>query len=193
MNYYLSQVLTCLRLVIFLKNTVGILWALYDSLPSNCKVIFTSDFNGDLGNSLGDKGKPEHTERGLKLLYLGKYFNLISPVNLMNMCTEPLETFNSSCGRHHSTLDYIFVSNCLLSITESAKTFEADSHNTSDHLPIQMIYNFTVNDNCASYDGDPQCSKTKSKIFWSKSSLVDINTKCVTPLLYDLEKGDMFH
>ena len=79
----------------------------------------------------------------------------------------------------------------MLSSIESAKTFEADPDNTSDHLPIQMTLNFTINDNSASYDGDPQCSKKKSKIFWSKFSLVDINTKYVTSLLYDLEKGDI--
>ena len=166
------------------------LWALYDSLFSNGKVILMGDFNGDLGDSLGDKGKREPNERGLKLLSFANVFNL-SPVNLMNMCNGPLETFNSFCGRHHSTLDYIFVPNCLLSSIESVKTFEADSDNTSDHLPIQMTLNFTMNDNSASYDGDPQCSEEKSTIFWSKFSLVDINTKYVTPPLYDLEKGDI--
>ena len=101
------------------------------------------------------------------------------------MCNGPLETFNSFCWRHHSTLDYMFVPNCLPSSIEPAKTFEADSDNTSDHLPIQMTLNLTMNDNSASYDGDPQCSEKKSKIFWSKFSLVDINTKYVTPLLYE--------
>ena len=70
---------TCLRLVIILKNTVSIsinLWALYDSLSSNCKVILMGDFNGDLGNSLGDKGKREPNERGLKLLSFANVFNL---------------------------------------------------------------------------------------------------------------------
>ena len=107
----------------------------------------------------------------------------------MNLCTGPLETFNSFCGRHHSTLDYIFVPNCLLSSIESAKTFEANPDNTFHHLPIQITLNFTMNDNSASYNGDLQCSKKKSKIFWSKFSLID--AKYVTPLLYDLEKGDI--
>ena len=48
-----------------------------------------------------------------------------------------------------------------------------------------------MNDNSASYVEDIQCSEKKSKIFLSKFSLVDINTKYVTPLLYDLEKGDI--
>ena len=54
-----------------------------------------------------------------------------------------------------------------------------------------MTLNFTINDNSASYDGDPQCSKKKSKIFRSKPSLVDINTKYVTPLLYNVGKCEI--
>ena len=83
----------------------------------------------------------------------------------MNMCTGHLETFNSFCGRHHSTPDYIFVLNCLLSSIESAKTFEADPDNSSNHLPIQMTLNFTVNDNSASYDRDPRVLRKSSEFF----------------------------
>ena len=54
-----------------------------------------------------------------------------------------------------------------------------------------MTLNFTVNDNSVSYDGDPQNFKKRPTFLWSKFSLVDINTKYVTPLLYDLEKGDI--
>ena len=78
------------------------------------------DFSGDLGNPLGCKGR-----RGLKQLDLTNYFNVL--FNLMNMCAGPLETFNSFCGRCHTTVkpDYIFVPICLLSSITSAKTFEA--------------------------------------------------------------------
>ena len=79
------------------------------------KSFSLGEFDGDLEDSLGDKGKREPKERGLKLLSFANVFNL-SLVNLMNMCTGPLETSNSFCGRHHSTLDHIFVPNCLLSI-----------------------------------------------------------------------------
>ena len=119
------------------------------------------DFNGDLGNSQGNKGRREPNQRGLKLLDLANYFNMC-PVNLMNMCAWPLETFNSFCGRYHITLDYIFVPNCLLSTITSAKTFEADPDNTSDHLPIQLT--FTINYNFASCAGNSQRSKKSPKL-----------------------------
>ena len=41
------------------------LWALYESQPSRGMVLIMGDFNGDLGNSLGDKGKREPNLRGL--------------------------------------------------------------------------------------------------------------------------------
>ena len=52
------------------------LWALYDSLSSNGKVILMGDFSGDLGNSLGCKGRRESNQRGLKQLDLTNYFNV---------------------------------------------------------------------------------------------------------------------
>ena len=33
------------------------LWALYDTLSTDCYVIVLGDFNGDTENSLGEKGK----------------------------------------------------------------------------------------------------------------------------------------
>ena len=85
------------------------------------------------------------------------------------MCTGPLEKFNLFCGRYHTDLDYIFVPNCLFSSITSAKTFEADFDNTSNHLPMQLILN--INCNFASRPGNPKRSKKKSKIKWSKCSL----------------------
>ena len=39
------------------KECLDHLWALYDSLSADGFVVLLCDFNGDLGNSLGDKGK----------------------------------------------------------------------------------------------------------------------------------------
>ena len=119
------------------------------------------DFNGDLGNSLCNKGQRKPNQRGLKLLDFADYFNMC-PVNLMNMCAGPLETFISFCRRYHTTLDYIFVPNCLLSSIASAKTFEADPDNTSDYFPIQLT--LTINYNFASCAANSQRSKKKPKM-----------------------------
>ena len=96
------------------------LWALYDSLSVNWFVIVMGDFNGDLGNSLGDKAKHEPNQCGLKLLDFANYFKLC-PANLMgtSSCHGPTETYFSHCGRYSFTLDYIVLSNSL-----SEKSFQ---------------------------------------------------------------------
>ena len=53
-------------------------------------IIVMGDFNGDLGNSLGDKAKHEPNQRGLKLLDFANYFNFC-PVNLMGTCHGQLK------------------------------------------------------------------------------------------------------
>ena len=42
------------------------LWALYDSLSKTGFVIVMGDFNGNLGNSLGERGHYARNDRGLK-------------------------------------------------------------------------------------------------------------------------------
>ena len=50
------------------------LWALYDSLSTEGFVIIMGDLNGDLGNSLGDKGCYAPNDRGLRFSWLCKLF-----------------------------------------------------------------------------------------------------------------------
>ena len=99
-------------------------------------MILLGDFNGDLGNYLWP------SDRGLLLLDFATFFN-ISPVNLLKQCKGPLESCNSHCGRYHSTLDYIFLPNCLLNNIDSSETFDQDVDNTSYHLPILVNHKFS--------------------------------------------------
>ena len=73
----------------------------------------------------------EPNQRGLKLLEMADYFNLC-PINLLGLCDGPIDTFISHCGRYRSTLDYIFVPNCLFNEIYSAKTFD-HSHSKNSH------------------------------------------------------------
>ena len=166
------------------------MWALYESLSSRGMVLIMGDFNGDLGNSLGDKGKREPNLRSLKSLDFANFFNLC-PVNLMKMCTGQLETFNSYCGRFHSTLDYIFLPNCLLSSIKLAETFDDDVDNTSDHLPIQLKLCYAVSNSVSTCDEGSKDSRSKLKIHWSKFPSETINGIYKSPLLLDLDKISM--
>ena len=125
-------------------------------------MILLGDFNGDLGNSLGDKSKKWPNDRGLLLLDFANFFN-IYPINLLRRCKGPLESYNSHCERYHSTLDYIFLPNCLLNNIDSAETFELDVDNTSDHLPIQV--NLRIPERIPIY----RLKLRQSKRFWAWS------------------------
>ena len=163
---------------------------MHDSLSADGFVILLGDFNGDLGNSLGDKGKKDPNNRGLLLLDFANFFN-ICPVNLLKQCKGPLESFNSHCGRYHSTLDYIFLPNCLLNNIDSPETFDQDVNNTSDHLPILVNPKFSerlaIDLDCHRHFD----SEAKRKIHWSNFSHETINVKYATPLLVDLTDFDM--
>ena len=86
---------------------LNFLWALYDSLSADSFVLVMGDLNGNLGNSLGDKGLKEPNERGKLLLDFVNYFNLC-PINLLTICDGPLETYFSHCGKYQSTIDIYF-------------------------------------------------------------------------------------
>ena len=101
------------------------------------------DFNDDIGNCLGEKGEKEPNQRGLRLTWFANFFNLC-PVNLLESCIRPMETYHSHCGRYRSTLDYIFLpSCCLLDNILMVKTFDLDIGNTSDHVPIQLNVSYS--------------------------------------------------
>ena len=114
------------------------LWALFDSLSKTGFVIVMGDFNGNLGNSLGERGHYAPNDRGIKLLDFANYFNLC-PMNLLSTCRGPLETFVSHCGRFKSTIDYIFLPNCLFDSIVSSKVFELLTiHQTISLLNLKL-------------------------------------------------------
>ena len=105
-DYYLEY------LMIILMIILHYLWTIYDKLSSEGFVAILGDFYGDLGNSLGDKDIKEPNQHGLKLFEFANHFNLC-PVNLSETCQGPIESYVSHCGRFRSTIDYVFIPNCL--------------------------------------------------------------------------------
>ena len=144
------------------------------------------DFNGDLGNSLGDKAKHEPNQCGLKFLDFASYFNLC-PVNLMGMCHGRTETYFSHCGRYSSTLDYIFLPDSLSEKITSAKTFGMHVDNISDHASVQLAINYTH----LTAPSNIVTSTPKPKIDWSKFTKDEINENYTTPLLTKLTNIDL--
>ena len=165
------------------REYLDFLWALYyDSLSADSFVLVMGDLNGDLGNFLGDKGLKEPNERGKLLLDFSNYFNLC-PINLLTICDGPLETYFSHCGKYRSTIDYIFLPNCLQNSIVMSKTFDLDIDNTSDHQPVITKLDYSIpgvlhGQHCPN-------STTKQKIHWSNISQETVNVRYVDPLLSD--------
>ena len=134
------------------------------------------DLNGDLGNSLGDKGLKEPNERGKLLLDFANYFNLC-PINLLTICDGPLETYFSHCGKYRSTIDYIFLPNCLQNSIVMSETFDLDIDNTSDHQPVIAKLDYSIPD--VLHGQHCPNSTTKQKIHWSNISQETVNVRYV--------------
>ena len=120
------------------------------------------DFNGDLGNSLGEKSAREPNQRGLNLLELADNFNL-RPINLLGLCDGPTDTFIYHCGRYRSTLDYIFVPSCLFKEIYFAKTFDLSVENKFYHFPIMIKLNQSKIPNCAKILKEEYFTGSRSK------------------------------
>ena len=58
----------------------------------------------------------------------------------MGPCHGPTETYFSHCGRYSSTLDYIFLLNCLSEKIVSAKTLGMHVDNSSNVLHYRAPY-----------------------------------------------------
>ena len=139
------------------------LWALYDSLSAKGIVVAMGDFNGDLGNSLGNRGTVNPNQRGVKLLDFANYFNLC-PTNLLSTCEGPLETYFSHCERYKSTIDYIFLPNCLYHNIVSCITFDRDIENTSDHVPVKLQKEFSTDSHINAINDTNSYSGSKLKV-----------------------------
>ena len=166
------------------------LWALYDSLSKTCFVIVMGDFNGNLGNSLGERGHYAPNDRGVKLLDFANYFNLCL-TNLLSTCRGPLETFVSYCGRFKSTIDYIFLPICLFDSIVSSKVFEQTIDNTSDHLPVKLEINYSVNSSAALSVDNSSNTGVRDKIRWSKFTMVNILTSHASPIAEELNNMNL--
>ena len=100
---------------------------------------------------------------------------------------RPLETCISDCGRQRSTLDYIFVPNCLLGNINSCKTFDMQIENTSDHLPFTLELNYPTSSLDIITDDFASDLASSPKIDCSKFSQEEISEKYISPLVNQLE------
>ena len=138
------------------------------------------DFNGNLGNSLGERGHYAPNDRGVKLLDFANYFNLC-PTNLFSTCRGPLEIFRFSLWAVQ-----IYMPNCLFDSIVSSKVFEQTIDNTSDHLLVKLEINYSVN-SCAALSVDNSSNTgVRDKIRWSKFTMENILASYASPIAEEL-------
>ena len=70
---------------------IDYLWTLYDPLSAKGIVVAMGDFNGDQGNSLGNRDAVNPNQLRVKLHDFANYFNLC-PTIFLSICEGPLET-----------------------------------------------------------------------------------------------------
>ena len=134
--------------------------------------------------------KKEPNQRGLKLTEFANFFNLC-PLNLLKSCIGPVETYYSHCGRYRSTLDYIFLLNCLLDNILMVKTLDLEIDNTSDHVLIQLNVSYQSRLLNEQDNQSIDSHGFKQKVhWWSRFSQKEINGKFVAPLLTSLASVD---
>ena len=161
----------------------------YDTLSTDGYVIVLGDFNGDIGNPLGEKVKKEPNQRGLKLTEFANFFNPC-PVNLLKSCIGPMETYYSHCGRYRSTLDYIFLPSYLLDNILMVKTFDLEIDNTLDHVPIQLNVSYSSRLLNEQDNQSIDSHGFNQKVHWSRFSQEEINGKFVALFLTSLASVD---
>ena len=144
------------------------------------------DFIGDLGNSLGNRGTVNPNQRGVNLLGFANYFNLC-PTNLLSTCEGPLETYFSHCERCKSTIDYIFLPNCLYHSIVSCIPFGRDIENTSEHVLVKPQIEFSMDTHINTINDTNSYSGPKLKVNWSKFPQEEIERNYTTPISADLE------
>ena len=74
------------------RETLDLLWALYEYYCDQGITLVLGDFNGSLGYLGGDRISSEPSARGELINEFLNYFNLFA-VDLDNICSGPLDTF----------------------------------------------------------------------------------------------------
>ena len=105
------------------RETLDLLWALYEYYCDQVITLVLGDFNGVLGYLEGDRILSEPSARGELINDFLNYFDLFA-ANLDNVCSGPLDTFYSDDRSSSSAIDLIVVPRTLLQDINWAYVFE---------------------------------------------------------------------
>ena len=145
-----------------------------DSLGEGVLVFLCGDFNGDVGNSLGDRGVKRPTKQGLSVKHFVERYNLI-PVNMLSETRGPLATYVGPVSE--TTIDYIMAPEFLIDNIKNCHVIQDECNNTSDHRPVKVT--LEVGDLIA----HTFQTETKGRINWAKMDPLDIVNMYTDPVM----------
>jgi len=120
------------------RQHVDMLRDLYRKYENEGTVIFMGDFNADVGEQGGPRGKGSPSRNGSELAEILSELEMTS-LNLSHICTGPVETFETKNTKNKSTIDHIIVPGEIVAEVISCKVMEDDVLNMSDHKPVIAI------------------------------------------------------
>ena len=143
--------------------------ACIENREENATWCIMGDFNGDVGNSIGDRGTRAVTTQGRTVARFFKKHNLC-PCNMLSGTTGPVYTFESHNAQ--STINYVSIPTHLTGCIVKCSVVEGQALNNSDHLSVRLALEI---------DGvsvEPTLSIETPRIRWDKLSKADIKLRC---------------
>ncbi|XP_035661758.1 uncharacterized protein LOC118406010 [Branchiostoma floridae] len=141
------------------REQLEVLRELYRKYENDGEVMIIGDFNADLGDQGGPRGKDQMSKLGKELADIMGELGLLS-LNLSNLGTGPLHTFQANGDKNLSTIDHIVIPHTLAAEATSCRVLENNGDNLSDHNPVIATFN-----NKPSEWKEGQC---EAKLDWEK-------------------------
>ena len=141
--------------------------------------VIRGDLNADMGIMGGSRSTKVPDSRGRTLYKFINQYNLVA-TNLMSNAVGPVNTHYGPTGE--TCIDYVLVPEVLLDSFGHCVTSSYDPLNTSDHIPLSIVFNI---------DGVP-CGATEgilpTKLRWDKMTPITLRMNYQRPLGEDLDR-----
>ncbi|XP_066270228.1 uncharacterized protein [Branchiostoma lanceolatum] len=119
------------------RDQLDVMVEVYGKYENEGSVLFVGDFNAELGQEGGQRGRGQTSRFGSELLSTMEELGLIS-LNLNIICEGPIGTCLTYSSKQYceTTIDDILMAPSLLPEIKSCKVIDEQSANISDHNPI---------------------------------------------------------
>ena len=106
-----------------------------DQMETGSQTILCGDLNGDVGNSMGNKGIKTAKNQGKTIVRFAERYHLF-PVNMDGITSGPVHTYEGPFSE--STLDYVMIPHNMRQQVINSRVAVDEILNTSDHRPVEI-------------------------------------------------------